>query len=87
MTDDNVDLALKAIDPTPDYRSFAKSILDGWPDPYSVDGADLQEIAFKHGVLTKESRKVPCGENCGCSEYVDEGDVVDCYRLNADLTP
>ena len=78
----------------PDYRGFAKKLMDDWPEPvgFQIDEADLQDIAFEFGILIKESRAVPCSptvdnpnEYCACAEYCDAGEVVDCYRLAPDV--
>jgi hypothetical protein len=72
----------------PDCRGFAKAILDGWPEPFgdNLDGFELQELAFKHGILVAKQRTIPCSENCNCSEYCDQGEVVTCYTLAPELS-
>lgn len=72
----------------PDYRGFTAAILNGWPEPYgdNLDGFELQETAFRFGVLVADQRTVPCSPDaCGCAEYCDDGEVVTCYRLAPDV--
>lgn len=64
-------------------RRFAREIMDAWPDG-GIEGADLQAIAVKHGLLVPETRHEPCGESCLCAHHVysDEWPVT-CYRRTA----
>jgi len=60
-------------------RSFAQDIMRSWPEG-DVDGADLQEMAKKHGLLTPVEVTEPCGEDgaCNCAAY--GGFPMTCYR-------
>jgi hypothetical protein len=64
-------------------RAFAQELMELWPDGApdgAPDGGELQEIAVKHGPLTLTTPIVPCGENCGCTEFYSAGDEAECYR-------
>ena len=68
-------------------RAFARDVMQAWPDG-DLDGADLQDAAVKHGLLTPEQRFEPCGDDgaCWCASMVDHADWVDgvvCYRRAA----
>ena len=66
-------------------RRFAREIMDAWPDG-GIEGADLQAIAVKHGLLVPETLHEPCGESCSCAGLVDADDWdegVTCYRRTA----
>lgn len=62
---------------------FAVGVMDAFwspPDVGSLDGFDLQELAEKHGMLTRfDVPEGGCGEACNCiCEGAEPGD--DCYR-------
>lgn len=38
------------------------------PEPGDVDGATLQDLAVKAGVVTPVQANEACGPNCGCAE-------------------
>jgi hypothetical protein len=64
--------------------SFARDVLSNWPEG-GIDGADLQELGIKHGLLILKSPgpKEPCGEDCMCAEYFSDAEWaqgVPCYR-------
>jgi hypothetical protein len=67
-------------------RAFANDIMEAWPMG-GIDGADLQDIAEKHGMLLPVTMTAPCHEECNCTDYgltPDEwarGHV--CYRKTA----
>jgi hypothetical protein len=68
-------------------RLFALDVLGDWPEGAPDDG-ELQGIAIKHGLLIPTPTVVPCGENCTCAEYYDEGDRIDClHRAPFLITP
>ena len=43
----------------------------------SLDGAEIQDIAVKHGLLKIENRTEECGDVCACREF---GFPSECYR-------
>lgn len=47
-----------------------------WGD---IDGFTLEELCLKHGLLVRERREAPCGENCACYEMASDN-IVDCNR-------
>lgn len=57
-------------------RAFAQDVMESWPIG-DLDGGELQDLALKHGLLMAETRHSPCGDNCSCSEYMDQGDFKD----------
>ncbi|WP_339503948.1 hypothetical protein [Pseudomonas sp. RL_105y_Pfl2_101] len=57
--------------------AFANEMVDAVFEGGSLDGADIQDIAVKHGVLRIETREDECGERCACREY---GFPAECYR-------
>lgn len=63
-------------------RKFAQAIMEAWPMG-DIDGGHLQDMAVDHGLLRPETRYKPCGESCGCAEYVGAEEFatgVTCYR-------
>lgn len=56
---------------------FANEMVSAAFEGGSLDGADIQEIAVKHGLLRIETRQGECGERCACREY---GFPAECYR-------
>lgn len=62
-------------------QSFVDSVIGEFPDIGDIDGFALQDIAESCGLLVKESKTVPCGDNCACAEVVDEGRTTDCMRV------
>lgn len=67
-------------------RAFAQDVMEHWPEG-APDGGDLQEYAVKYGLLRGVEMPGPCGENCGCTEYLanDEWPST-CYRRTSLLT-
>lgn len=57
--------------------AFANEMVDAAFEGGSLDGADIQDIAVKHGALRIETREEECGEGCACREY---GFPAECYR-------
>jgi hypothetical protein len=49
-------------------RAFATDIMEAWPMG-GIDGADLQDIAEKHGLLSPVTMTAPCHEECNCTDY------------------
>jgi hypothetical protein len=66
-------------------REFAKDVLDR-EQRYAIDGADLEAAALRHGLLREESRLVPCGDNCACSEFEDAGKTSACLVRTTTMT-
>lgn len=66
-------------------KAFINELFDEYyPECGDIDGASLQDMAEKHGILVPEIRYEPCGEFCNCNELVyDEEwqEGVKCYRL------
>lgn len=57
-------------------RQFAIEIMEAWPHG-DVDGADLQDIAIKHGLLVELIQHEPCHPTqCGCADVVEPADWV-----------
>src|SRR5688572_20572691 len=48
-------------------RGFARDVLDS-DRRYSIDGADVESLAQKHGLLTEREVTESCGEECMCAE-------------------
>ena len=63
----------------PDFKKFADEIIQlcCW-DAIMIDGADVQEIAVKCGVMKEVRREEPCGEFCTCAEITDFPTI--CYE-------
>lgn len=57
--------------------AFANEMVSAAFEGGSLDGADIQDIAVKHGLLRIETRKGECCEGCACREY---GFPAECYR-------
>ncbi len=71
-------------------RAFANDIMEAWPDG-GIEGDDLQEIAYRHGMLAKHTHFEPCGEWCNCNAIGEFNSDdwqrgVNCYRRTALLT-
>lgn len=47
-----------------------------------VDGGWLQETAVESGVMTKETKTVPCGERCACGDFVYHGETTECVPIS-----
>lgn len=65
-------------------RAFANDILKAWPEG-DVDGGELQDAAFRHGLLRVKdpAPTTSCGEGCTCADYFDEDEWaagVTCYE-------
>ena len=61
-------------------EDFSREVMQAWPES-GVEGGDLQDIAERHGLLVREERSAPCGEDCVCVGYGDFPMV--CYRKAA----
>ena len=61
-------------------RGFAREILDPERRYGEWDGADLQELAIKHGLFVEIPVTEPCGEACICAEVDDFPQT--CYRFS-----
>lgn len=60
---------------------FANSILE---IRFNIDGADVQDLAVKHGLLIEETRSQICGADCVCDQYLWDTDREwKCYRSAA----
>lgn len=59
-------------------RSFAQEVMRDWPEYDGIDGADLQDLAEKHGLLELHQVTEPCGQACHCAEYGEFPQA--CYR-------
>jgi ribulose kinase len=68
----------QAFDSTP-LKDFCKEILREVSDGRDFDGADLQELALKYGLLEEVTVNEPCGDACMCNEVVGEFPTT-CYR-------
>ncbi len=65
-------------------RAFAQAIMESWPQG-DVDGADLQDAAIEHGLLTPVNVAAPCNdESCMCAEVGNLPGI--CYRRTSLLT-
>ncbi|MGE6320585.1 hypothetical protein ACQKEF_09940 [Pseudomonas oryzihabitans] len=63
--------------------AFANELISGALQGGDFSGADIQELAVKHGLLREERREEPCrDEGCACAEY---GFPTECYRKTAAL--
>ena len=65
-------------------KAFIAGVMESWPDG-DLDGGTLQELAIEHGIIKLKSPNptAPCGENCGCAEYVSADEFVrgvECYE-------
>lgn len=56
---------------------FSKEMIDAAFEGGSLDGAEIQDIAVKHGLLKIENRTEECGDVCACREF---GFPSECYR-------
>lgn len=64
---------------------FANELISGALEGGDFSGADIQELAVKHGLLREERREEACREEgCACAEY---GFPTECYRKTAALAP
>ena len=67
-------------------RAFAQDVMESWPEG-APDGGDLQEFAERHGLLQPVEMPAPCGEDCGCTEFLSADDFpATCYRKTSLLT-
>ena len=64
-------------------RDFANSMIDIALEGGDADGAHIQELAVKHGLLKPDQRSERCGESCSCAEYADF--PVECFRKVKEL--
>ena len=60
-----------------DLSVFSKEMIDAAFEGGSLDGAEIQDIAVKHGLLKIENRTEECGDVCACREF---GFPSECYR-------
>jgi hypothetical protein len=67
-------------------RAFANEVMEDWPEG-APDGGALQDYATKHGLLREVTMAGPCGDTCGCSEFLGADDWPnECYRRTSLLT-
>lgn len=65
--------------------AFANELISGALQGGDFSGADIQELAVKHGLLREARREEPCrDQGCACAEY---GFPTECYRKTAALAP
>lgn len=50
-------------------------------DREDIDGAHVQDLALRSGVMVHEDRVTPCGEDCACAEYLDDGEAMCCALI------
>lgn len=63
------------------FKDFANELIGKSWEAYDFDGAEIQSMAARHGLLEEVLRLKPCGENCSCLEYYDIEDFpVHCFR-------
>ncbi|MGU1083616.1 hypothetical protein ACSEN7_25685 [Pseudomonas aeruginosa] len=66
--------------------AFAQEIISGALEGGSFDGADIQESAERHGLISKQVMNEPCcgpEEYCACAWYTSF--PAECYRVTAEL--
>ncbi|HGM5802214.1 TPA: hypothetical protein ACKP5W_004915 [Pseudomonas aeruginosa] len=66
--------------------AFAQEIISGALEGGSFDGADIQESAERHGLITKQVMNEPCRgpeEYCACAWSTSF--PAECYRVTAEL--
>lgn len=51
-------------------------------DRGDVDGGWLQETAVESGVMTTETKMVPCGARCPCGDFVFHGETTECMPIS-----
>lgn len=70
-------------------RAFAQAVLSGYlgggDEIGDIDGATLQELGARHGLLEPTTRTAICGEGCACAD-VAEGDEWICLKPTDVLT-
>jgi len=59
------------------FKEFANEIIDISRES-DIDGADVQDLAVKWGLLVEEMVNEPCDGDCVCAEY--GAFPVSCYR-------
>lgn len=59
--------------------AFADHIIMGMFEGGDWDGAEVQELAVKYGLLKPEEQAGPCGEECSCASNGAEWPSI-CYR-------
>lgn len=57
---------------------FAEWVLGEIADGSDLDGGSVQDKALELGILHKVEATEPCGESCGCAEFVEF--PTDCNR-------
>lgn len=73
--------AVHSVVSKPDFKGFADEILNTmWIDMTELDGADIQELAERHGLLHTVMATMPCGEKCLCNEFSDGDFPIKCLR-------
>ncbi|WP_121402036.1 hypothetical protein [Pseudomonas aeruginosa] len=68
--------------------AFAQEIISGALEGGSFDGADLQESAERHDLISKREMREPCRgpeEYCACAWSTSF--PTECYRITAELRP
>ena len=69
-------------------KSFARDVLNIWPN--DADGATLQELGEKHGLLIPTMMHAPCcEEGCACADVCDDADFksgIECFRKCAAIS-
>ncbi|HHJ1512854.1 TPA: hypothetical protein ACQGUU_005951 [Pseudomonas aeruginosa] len=66
--------------------AFAQEIISGALEGGNFDGADIQESAERHGLITKQVMNEPCRgpeEYCACAWSTSF--PTECYRITAEL--
>ncbi|HHQ4332680.1 TPA: hypothetical protein ACSQQD_003252 [Pseudomonas aeruginosa] len=66
--------------------AFAQEIISGALEGGSFDGADIQESAERHGLITKQVMREPCRgpeEYCACAWSTSF--PTECYRITAEI--
>lgn len=96
---DKIEAALKSprsdntLERVAELREFARDIVE-LAHEGDLEPCQVYEIGTRRGIIKVEEMTVPCvphDEQCGlcckCAEGADDGEVVDCYRLNPELFP
>lgn len=63
-------------------RGFGRAVMTDFPEIGCLDGGDIQDLAFKHGLLEKVQRNEPCGDHCSCADFGSDFPT-DCYVTTA----
>jgi hypothetical protein len=62
---------------TPDFKGFADEMIQIAFEGSNADGAAIQEIAERYGLLRRELKTEPCCEECQCALVSDF--PLECY--------